>query len=104
MTDLYSRPNWRWRDELSRLGFETARVAFAALVIASLIASTPVGAQQDEAAQATPEPEEEEDVYAGQAPSAYNPETAVFGPLPRYKTEDGNLNIGVSCQAKRRFI
>jgi len=70
------------------------------LCMIGLISAAPAVAQQDEADQNAPQPEtapaqEEEDVYAGQAASAYNPETAVFGPLPRYRTEDGNFNIGV---------
>ena len=66
------------------------------LVLAGLFVTPPVVAQQDSAEQATPEPEEE-DVYAGQSRQAYDPETAVFGPLPRYKTDDGNFNIGAGA-------
>lgn len=74
-------------------------VVLLGLLLAGLTCSPAAYAQQDGAnedtgGQPAAQPEEEEDVYAGQAPSAYNPETAVFGPLPRFKTADGNINVG----------
>ncbi len=52
------------------------------------------GAEQQQP-QPQQQPEQEgEDVYAGRTTKAYNPETAVFGPLPRWRSEDGNLNFG----------
>ncbi len=60
----------------------------SALLFAFLLAG-PLAAQEQEQ-------DEEEDVYAGTPEKKqYNPETAVFGPLPRWRSEDGNYNFGV---------
>ncbi len=57
-------------------------------VLVALLLAAPLAAQQQE--------EEEEDVYAGTPEKqAYNPEKAVFGPFPRWRSEDGNYNFGV---------
>lgn len=58
-------------------------------VLFALLLAGPLAAQQQQQ-------EEEEDVYAGTPEkSQYNPEKAVFGPFPRWRSEDGNYNFGV---------
>ena len=74
------------------LGDRTPRLVRHACV-ALLLLTAPVAAQSD-GDQARPQ--EEEDVYAGaKTAKDYNPETAIFGPFPRWRSEDGNYNFGV---------
>ncbi len=107
MTKPIPRAKWRtlrsrlvpYRLTVESLRCQSTLAVLMGLVLAGLWIVGPGHAQQDNAGDAQENPpagaaNEDEDVYAGQAPSAYNPETAVFGPLPRFKTEDGNINIG----------
>jgi phosphate-selective porin OprO/OprP len=59
-----------------------------------LLATAGHALAQEAEQQQQPQQEGEEDVYAGRTTKAYNPETAVFGPLPRWRSDDGNLNFG----------
>jgi phosphate-selective porin OprO/OprP len=81
--------------QVTKMFVATLRPAWRLIsCLALLFAPGTALAEDDNAAAAQPAPAEEEDVYAGPSKRGYNPETAVFGPLPRYRTEDGNINLG----------
>lgn len=71
----------------------TLRPLLAALLMFTAAAAQ---AQEENAEPSQAQPAAvEEDVYAGPSKKGgFNPETAVFGPLPRYRNESGTLNIG----------
>ena len=79
---------------LARLIRRMVSFIYRSAILAPLVLIGAMAAAQ--AQDDKPEPvAEEEDIYAGPTKKGgFNPETAVFGPLPRYRTEDGSLNIG----------